>query len=782
MSSAEMSAERPSSGRGILKIIDAEEMGRIEFPALTPHLDWRVLDETRVILVSERFNTMLSGRIYADLLPLLDGKRSRRELADMLANSYRESAVSIALAALATRGYIVSGNYTMEQDRAAFWSSLGASPRAAESRLTSALGRGGVVCDDGHLASKLVEVNGSADTASCDTLRVFVCTDFLNERNAEINRQHRQSGLPWMLVRPVGVEALISPVFQPADADAACWECLSYRLRVNDEVHAFVRNRFGNDAAFLPCATESAFLDAIYGLVSLEISKWLVLREFAPLHKHALTIDGSRLSVEHHKVMRRPQCFACGDPKFSRPDRSPMPVRLQASPKTIRNSGGIRSVTPERTLARYRHLVDRISGVVTWLESTGDATDPWLHTHWAGSNFALRSGELETLRKSLRSKAAGKGSTSAQSEVSALCEAVERYSGALHGDEIVCRKSFKDFQSDGDTVAIHPNEIQLFSALQLGDAKQINAEGHPYNFVPNAFNYDEPTNWTPVWSLSEERHKFLPTQILYATPPELRDPHGLRCDSNGCASGNTLEEAILQGFFELVERDAFAIWWYNRIRQPGVNIESFDDPYLAAATAYYRDVGRDLRILDITHDLNIPVFVAVSRTIDEEYEDIIYGAGAHLDASVALMRAICELNQFLNWKGAVSQRSFASDLDAQICVEWFKEARLAEHPYLEASPDIAPRQKSDFSSPSTRDTREDIEQCRGLIESHGMEMLVLDQTRPDIGMPVARVIVPGMRHFWQRFAPGRLYDVPVTLGWCQTPLDEACLNPAHVII
>ena len=45
-----------------------------------------------------------------------------------------------------------------------------------------------------------------------------------------------------------------------------------------------------------------------------------------------------------------------------------------------------------------------------------------------------------------------------------------------------------------------------------------------------------------------------------------------------------------------------------------------------------------------------------------------------------------------------------------------------------------------------------------------MEFLVLDQTRPDIGMPVARVIVPGMRHFWARFAPGRLYDVPVGMG------------------
>ena len=79
------------------------------------------------------------------------------------------------------------------------------------------------------------------------------------------------------------------------------------------------------------------------------------------------------------------------------------------------------------------------------------------------------------------------------------------------------------------------------------------------------------------------------------------------------------------------------------------------------------------------------------------------------------------------------------------------------------------------------DTRQDVEVCRALVEARGMELLVLDQTRPDIGMPVARVVVPGMRHFWARFAPGRLYDVPVAMGRRQHPLAEADLNPAPVI-
>ena len=79
------------------------------------------------------------------------------------------------------------------------------------------------------------------------------------------------------------------------------------------------------------------------------------------------------------------------------------------------------------------------------------------------------------------------------------------------------------------------------------------------------------------------------------------------------------------------------------------------------------------------------------------------------------------------------------------------------------------------------DTREDVENCRARVEAAGMEFLVLDQTRPDIGMPVARVIVPGMRHFWARFAPGRLYEVPVRMGWREGPLAEADLNSAPVI-
>jgi len=63
-----------------------------------------------------------------------------------------------------------------------------------------------------------------------------------------------------------------------------------------------------------------------------------------------------------------------------------------------------------------------------------------------------------------------------------------------------------------------------------------------------------------------------------------------------------------------------------------------------------------------------------------------------------------------------------------------------------------------------------------------MEVLVLDQTRPDVGLPVVKVIVPGMRHFWARLGPGRLYDVPVQLGRLCRPTPYEELNPIPMFL
>jgi ribosomal protein S12 methylthiotransferase accessory factor YcaO len=75
----------------------------------------------------------------------------------------------------------------------------------------------------------------------------------------------------------------------------------------------------------------------------------------------------------------------------------------------------------------------------------------------------------------------------------------------------------------------------------------------------------------------------------------------------------------------------------------------------------------------------------------------------------------------------------------------------------------------------------DIATCVQLAKDRGMEIFVLDQTRADVGLRVAKVIVPGMRQLWKRFAPGRLFEIPVRLGWLASLLTENQLNPTRFL-
>ena len=119
---------------------------------------------------------------------------------------------------------------------------------------------------------------------------------------------------------------------------------------------------------------------------------------------------------------------------------------------------------------------------------------------------------------------------------------------------------------------------------------------------------------------------------LFATAAERRPPVAGRrfvhADSNGNAAGSSTEDAILQGFLELVERDAVALWWYNRVRRPGVDLHAAADPWTEELIEVHRGLGRQVWALDLTSDLGIPVFAALSRRTDKAAEDIVFGFGA----------------------------------------------------------------------------------------------------------------------------------------------------------
>jgi ribosomal protein S12 methylthiotransferase accessory factor len=504
----------------------------------------------------------------------------------------------------------------------------------------------------------------------------------------------------------------------------------------------------------------------------LEAVKWLAgVRHRG--QECVYVLDTVTMRGEHHRVTRRPQCPSCGDPglvaaQVRRPVRTTV---RQAAPD---EGNGQRALRLDEVLDRYGQLVDPVTGIIGELRRDPGSPE-FLPAYLSGRNRAMTQSSMALLRAGLRAHSGGKGVTETEAKVGALCEAVERYCGTLDGDEPVVRDSYRGLGEQ----AVHPDACQLFHQRQFAGRARWNAGCMPCHRVPEPFDERAAVDWTPVWSLTSGHQRLLPTGLLYFDPDPGRVPMSLLANSNGNAAGTTLEDAILQGFLELVERDAVAVWWYNRTRQPGVSLDSFCDPWVARFPELMARLQREVWVLDVTSDLGIPVMAAVSRRTDKPEEDLMFGFGAHFDPRIAVRRALTELGQLLPAVAGARADGTGYRLSEPHLMSWWRTATSRNQPYLRPRP-AEPRTAASYGYRPSGHI--DLGPVRAIAQRAGLDVLVLDQTRPDIGLPVVKVLVPGLRHFWPRFAPGRLYEVPVRLGRLAEATRYEDLNPIPLYV
>ena len=728
-------------------------------------------------LLSENSSILLSERIYQSICPLLDGNHTVDEIVERLQEELPAAYIYYALMELEHKGYLVESETILPENIRVFVEHLNVNIKDAYERLeetkvtVKALGSLSASSFIDILKSLHIQISENAN------FEVVITDDYLRPELAEINQKNQMQSRPWMLVKPIGTSFWIGPIFHTPQT--GCWECLSQRLEGNRPIDKFINKRRNTLSPLLltpPLADLPSTQQTALTMAATELLKWIIQRENKSLEGQLITYNTLTSESRKHPLIKRPQCNCCGILKPE--NRKPLPVVIGSRKKKFISDGGHRFVSPEETFERYKHHISPITGVVRELGKLSQNSKGLTPTYFAKHDFASMFDEVRLLQQNVGGRSAGKGRTDAQAKASAFCEAIERYSGVFQGDEYTIKSSYQQL---GDK-AIHPNHCMNFSQNQYENRIEWNAKcGSFFQRVPEPFDETREIDWTPVWSLTKREFKYLPTAYCYFGYPQPPQPD-CWADTNGCAAGNTLEEAILQGFMELVERDSVALWWYNQISRPKVDLESFDEPYFQDLVNYYRSINREIWVLDITSDFNIPAFAAVSRRCEREVEDIILGFGAHFDAKLAVQRALTEVNQLLPpvlTANADGTTQYASSAEVPV-INWWKTATLKNQPYLVPSSQIPPKLYFDYPRINNEDLLEDIKLCQQIVEQKGLEMLVLDQTRPDIGLRVVKVIVPGMRHFWKRLAPGRLYDVPVELGWLEEAMTEEMLNPIPV--
>jgi YcaO-like protein with predicted kinase domain len=378
-------------------------------------------------------------------------------------------------------------------------------------------------------------------------------------------------------------------------------------------------------------------------------------------------------------------------------------------PKTF-TAGTHRTSAPEETLARVKPLASRMGitrlGTITGLDRISIPV-----------TIAVRPNSRSV------SVSQGKGCSLPQALASALMEAAELF----HGENLLPRTVTASFDD-------------LRRRVAAVDPASLPGTGRP---LPSS----QPIPWIEGFDLIRREPCWVPWEVVHtdytATAPHTGE-HFLS-GTNGLASGNHLVEALSAAICELVERDAVALWhargFFGRA-ETRLDVDSVDDAACRGLFQTYQRAEVAARVFEVTSDLGIPAFVCdLSEGADARPGLRRFrGAGCHPDRTVALSRALTEAAQIRLTHIAGNRDDILAPHYAEL-----PEQRLGAALLDAASGASTPRRFGDVASHGSPDLAADLAWMIARLRAIGAERVVaVDLTQPDLGIPVVRVVIPGI--------------------------------------
>lgn len=333
------------------------------------------------------------------------------------------------------------------------------------------------------------------------------------------------------------------------------------------------------------------------------------------------------------------------------------------------------------------------------------------------------------------SSAAGKGFTLAASTVSGMMEAIEIYH-AEYARVPTTLASYADLARTGPVIVA--DHLPLIKR--------------------SLFNPRRAELWVSSWDIASQMEIPVPAaSVVLARHPEQKPlvPMPFSYGSNGLASGNDFLEALCAGLLEVIERDAITchLLAERRVgyRRPRVRLETVEHPLVVDLLHRFRAAGVTVLLYDLTIDTDVPVYLATAYDDQSRHIGIASGFGAHLDPQIAMVRALTEAAQsrLVYIAGARDDVFHHEDLRHRMDDT---DAAIASARSTPATADAGARR-----SQATGSFEGDIGALLSKLARVGLhQVLVVDLTRAEHGIPVVRVIVPGLEGYHSPFyAPGK---------------------------
>lgn len=372
----------------------------------------------------------------------------------------------------------------------------------------------------------------------------------------------------------------------------------------------------------------------------------------------------------------------------------------------------------------------------------------------------------------------GSGLTRNEARQAAIGEGLERYCCAIYGAEDLVFASVNELRAEA--------EVCLPSDFALFHPDQLEVHGTPDD--------DTRLAWTSGWWLSRGVPVLVPACLVYMPYFPVFPEEGERVFapsvSTGLACARSLDQSVLGGVYELVERDSFMVVWNNRLSVPRVEIESHPKVCALYRERLQRD-GLRYELFCTTSDLGVPSYLCL--LVDERRSPpmLCAGGAAHLDPVRAASKAMLEAVQTREWAKFLGRQDRKLQFEADFSDVLDFEDHVALYAYgdmLHAAAFLLEDSSgptADWDSLAHGDPTDDLGIISGLLASSGLDILAVDLTTPDVaecGCVVTRALVPQLQPLdashQHRFLGGdRLYSAPQRMGYSQGRTTLHSLNP-----
>ena len=561
--------------------------GVIERFKLRPEWSMQALADGSIWLLAERNRFQLRERLYVEAVEAAAGIREWRSLQQR----YSPDALEGALEELGKRGILASE----------------AAPGKPHGEGVMAIQVCAVPPLDCADLSHALSQEGLSVAAS-GGFHVLLASDYLHPAAATMNAERVADGRPWMLVRPAGNWLWAGPLLVPGVT--ACAECLRIRLMENRWLDGpLFKTGLQLPSPYRPAGP--AMASVVLHLAAMEIKRWISMGRSA-LTGRIWSLNTDSLHVRWHEVRQHPDCQKCGGGHLSCQSSGLVDLDQVVADQTDEETGFLSEVhdfTPDPSwpvrILGVTYVVPVASGF------PGEATRP----QWA----------------------IGRGTSATEARRSAIAEAIERRSLHWHGTEACVSANLTEVQDR----ALDPAGLLLFSMRQYGTRDEWNERQQDRYHIPRAFDERIPIDWCKVHDI-DLRVRLAPAALCYMGYPGPAE-WATSADSSGCAAGVTWEEAALAAIYELVEREAAAMWWYHRAARPLVPRTVFRRPELVDIFTYVETRGVQLYLLDLTTDWGIPVCAAALHKDRQTF----FAFGCSDDPERAAWQAASEVFQVL---------------------------------------------------------------------------------------------------------------------------------------